>query len=56
MSLSYSHANEIITSANKHVLWVGDIQAAENIAWLKEKNIKTGKLFTNCSYHCGFRL
>lgn len=32
---SYSHADEIYTSDAGHTLWVGDLQAAENVAWLK---------------------
>lgn len=43
MSHSYSHANAVYVNQKGHSLWVGDIQAAENVAWLKEKNIKTGK-------------
>lgn len=56
MSLGYSHANEILTSNDRHVLWIGDIQAAENIAWLKDKNIKVGIHFIIHSYHCGLGL
>lgn len=42
MSLSYKHASQILTSKNGHALWIGDIQAAENVAWLKENNIRIG--------------
>jgi len=33
--LNYRHADEILRSSQGHCLYVGDISAAEDIAWLK---------------------
>jgi len=38
----YRHADPIFVTDIHHTLWLGDCQAAEDIAWLKENNIKTG--------------
>jgi hypothetical protein len=38
----YRHADEIIKPDHQNGVWIGDVQAAENIDWLKEKNIRTG--------------
>lgn len=43
MTLDYRHANEILILKNKNVLWLGDFTAAEDINWIREKNIRTGK-------------
>jgi len=32
---SYNHADEIFKSSNGHSVWIGDLQAAEDVAWLK---------------------
>lgn len=32
---------------NGHILWLGDIQAAEGYDWLKNNNIRTGTLHVN---------
>ena len=42
MTLDYKHANEIIKGKNGHILWLGDCQAAENIDWLHDNNIRIG--------------
>lgn len=31
----YRHADEILRNGQGHALWIGDVQAAEDIAWLK---------------------
>ena len=41
MSDTYNHADEVLRSPQGHVLYIGDIQSAENIDWIHEKNIKT---------------
>ena len=33
--MDYKHADEVLRSAQGHSLYIGDIQAAENIEWLK---------------------
>lgn len=32
---SYNHANSVFDTESGHSLWIGDIQAAENVAWIK---------------------
>lgn len=41
MNLDYRHADEIIT-VNGNILWLGDLQAADNFDWLRQNNIRTG--------------
>lgn len=42
MSLSYKHANEILSSQAGHVLWLGDLASAEDSQWIHDAAIKTG--------------
>ena len=39
---TYHHADEILRSYQGHPLYVGDLSAAEDIAWLKNNNVNTG--------------
>jgi hypothetical protein len=41
--MEYHHADEVLRSSQGHSLFVGDVQAAENVEWLQEKNVKTGR-------------
>lgn len=47
MSLEYKHANEILISKGKNVLWLGDCTAAEDVEWIRHNNIRMGTLLTN---------
>lgn len=40
---NYRHANQIHTNPKDNSLWLGDVRAAENIEWLREHNIRTGR-------------
>jgi hypothetical protein len=40
--LTYRHADEILKSQQGHALYIGDASAAEDVAWLKERNVRTG--------------
>lgn len=42
MSLDYRHANEIIITKTKNVLWLGDCTAAEDIEWVRKNNVRVG--------------
>ena len=41
--MDYHHGDEVYRSSQGHGLFLGDIQAAEDIDWLRENNIRTGK-------------
>ena len=40
--MDYHHYDEIFKSPQGHPLFLGDIQAAEDIQWLLANNIRTG--------------
>jgi len=44
LDLNYHHADDVHKSTQGHSLYIGDAAAAEDIAWLKTNNIKTGLL------------
>lgn len=46
MTLDYKHANEIIANKKNgnNILWLGDCTAAEDIEWIRNHNIRVGKL------------
>ena len=43
LDLSYHHADEILKYSQGHSLFIGDATAAEDVSWLKENNVKTGR-------------
>lgn len=51
MSLDYRHANEIIITKAKNVLWLGDCTAAEDIEWVRKNNIRVGIFLELSSYN-----
>ena len=42
MQETYHHADEVLRSAQGHGLFIGDVQAAEDVEWLCEHDIRTG--------------
>ena len=42
----YHHYDEVWRSSQGHPLFLGDVQAAEDLEWLKRANVRTG---TACS-------
>lgn len=45
LDIAYHHADYIIITNFGNRLWIGDVSAAEDVAWLKDKNIRTGNIF-----------
>ena len=44
--MDYHHYDEIFRSTQGHPLYLGDIQAAEDIEWLMSNNVRTGTILT----------